>query len=216
MPGPEGDALLAALARTHNDIASDFEWMKAILGRDSAAAMLLYVDLFIEGVFGQGPHAASPWHIARTLAPYVHKFPQLRAEMIKRYEALGILPGRAMLEHLFGECGGEDELIAMVKKYAATGQTYDGRMDGAVRAVALRHEPVQDGSNSFYIHPASVAHIRKFLFGLLSGTSREAALAKSCLIAIDILRDEYGIAANDTRHPDVLSERPWPIEAGPS
>ena len=91
----------------------------------------------------------------------------------------------------------------MVKKYAATGQTYDGRMDGAVRAVALRHEPVQDGSNSFYIHPASVAHIRKFLFGLLSGTSREAALAKSCLIAIDILRDEYGIAANDTRHPDV-------------
>ena len=45
----------------------------------------------------------------------------------------------------------------MVKKYAATGQTYDGRMDRAVRAVALRHEPVQDGSNSFYIHPASVA-----------------------------------------------------------
>jgi hypothetical protein len=216
VPGLEGDALLAALARTHNDIASDFEWMKAILGRDSATAVLLYVDLFIEGVFGQGPHAAGPWHIGRTLAPYVQKFPQLKAEMKKRYEALGTLLGRAMLEHLFGECGGEDELIAMVKKYAASGQADDGRMDGAVRAVALRHEPVQDGSNSFYIHPASVAHIRKFLFGLVSGTPQEAALAKSCLIAIDILRDEYGIAANDTRHPDVLSERPWPFEAGSS
>jgi hypothetical protein len=51
------------------------------------------------------------------------------------------------------------------------------------------------------------------LFGLLGGTSQEAALAKSCLIAIDVLRDEFGIAANDTRHPDVLSEIPWPAEA---
>ena len=103
----------------------------------------------------------------------------------------------------------------MVKKYAATGQAYDGRMNRVVRAVALRHEPVREDSNSFYVHPASVAHIRKFLFGQLGGTPQEAALAKSCLIAIDVLRDEHGIAANDTRHPDVLSEIPWPPEAEP-
>lgn len=72
---------------------------------------------------------------------------------------------------------------------------------------------MQDGSNSYYVQPASVGHIRKFLFGLLGGTPQEAALAKSCLMAIDVLRDENGIAANDTRHPDVLSEIPWPPEA---
>jgi hypothetical protein len=33
-------------------------------------------------------------------------------------------------------------------------------------------------------------------------------------VAIDKLRDEYGIAANDARHPDVLSEKPWPPEVG--
>jgi hypothetical protein len=101
----------------------------------------------------------------------------------------------------------------MIRKYAATRRTYDGAMARAVRAVALWHEPVQEGSSSFYVHPASVGHIRKFLFALLGGTSQEAALATSCLIAIDVLRDEYGIAANDTRHPDVLSEIPWPPEA---
>ncbi len=58
----------------------------------------------------------------------------------------------------------------------------------------------------FHIHPASVAHIRKILFDLLAGTSQEAALATSCLTDIDVLRDEYGIAANDARHPDVMSE----------
>ena len=31
------------------------------------------------------------------------KFPQLKAELKKRYEAIGIGPGRAMLEHFFGE-----------------------------------------------------------------------------------------------------------------
>jgi hypothetical protein len=212
VPGAEGEALLVALARAHKDIARDFEWMKAFLGRDSATAVLLYVDLFTEGVFGQGPNAADAWHVGRELAPYAQKFPQLKAELKKRYEAVEAAPVRAMLEHCFGEVGSEDDLVAMAKKYVAAGQAYDGRMAGAVRAVALRREPVQDSSNSFYIHPASVAHIRKFLFDLLSGTPQQAALAKSCLIAIDLLRDEYGIAANDTRHPDVLSEIPWPSE----
>ena len=55
-------------------------------------------------------------------------------------------------------------------------------------------------------HPASAA--------TGCGLVPEAALAKSCLIAIDVLRDDYGIAANDSRHPDVLSEVPWPPEAG--
>jgi hypothetical protein len=102
----------------------------------------------------------------------------------------------------------------MLRLAAASCQPYDGRMAGAVRAVALREAPVSDGSNSFYIQPASVAQVRKFLFGLLGGSPQEAVLARSCLTAIDILRDEHGIAANDTRHPDVMSEIPWPPEAG--
>lgn len=213
VPGAEGEALLAALARAHKDIAGDFEWMRAILSRDSAAAVLLYVDLFIEGVFGRGPHAVEAWHVGRELAAYVQKFPQLKAELKKRYGG-GAAPAQAMFEHFFGESGDDDALMAMVTKYAATNRNYNGAMDRAVRAVALWHEPVRDGSNSFYIHPTSVAHIRKFLFGLLRGTPQETALAKSCLVAIDVLRDEHGIAVSDTRHPDVLSEIPWPLEAG--
>ncbi len=82
------------------------------------------------------------------------------------------------------------------------------------RGVSCTVVPASDGSGFFYIHPASVAQVRKFLFGLLGSSPQEAALAKGCLIAIDFLRDEYGIAANDTRHPDVMSEIPWPPEAG--
>lgn len=98
----------------------------------------------------------------------------------------------------------------MIAKYSANGQPYDSPMAAAVRAVALRHEPVEH--SSFYIHPASVKRIRKLLFRLLDGPAQEAALARRCLIAIDILRDEHGIAADDTRHPNVLSDAPWPPE----
>jgi hypothetical protein len=214
VPGAEGEALLAELARLHTDIARDFEWMKAILSRDSLTAVLLYVDLFNEGVFDVGPHGVSSWHVGRELSGYVKKFPQLNAELKKRYEAVDTGPARTMFEHFFGECGSDDALVAMVKKYAAVGQSYDGLMDRVVRAVALWHEPTQDGSGASYIHPASVAHVRKVLFGLIGGTAHEAELAKRCLVSIDVLRDENGIAANDARHPDALSEIPWPAEAG--
>lgn len=58
--------------------------------------------------------------------------------------------------------------------------------------------------------------MRKALFGMLDGSPAEAAIAKRCLESIDTLRDEYGIAADDARHPDVISERPWPSEANTS
>ena len=135
--------------------------------------------------------------------------------MKKRYEDLGILPGRAMLEHLFGECGGEDELIAMVRNMpqqakptmaAWTVLSYgrDAARADAGRLQFLLHSAGLGGAHT----KISVRPAQRYLAG---GSARE-----NCLIAIDILRDEYGVAANDTRHPDVLSERPWPIEAGPT
>jgi hypothetical protein len=89
-------------------------------------------------------------------------------------------------------------------------------MASVIEAVAVDKVPVAEGSNAYNIYPAPVGNLRKALFDLLSGSPTEAALAKNCLIAIDKLRDEYGIAANDTRHPDVMSERPWPPETAPS
>jgi hypothetical protein len=215
LPGDEGDALLAELARLHSDIANDYEWMKAILGRNSAAAVLLFIDLFTEGRFGRGHQGIDAWHAGRELGSHVATFPQLKPGLRQRYEESSGT-GRALLEHLFEEWGGEDDLIAMVKKYASAGQHYDGLMERVVHAVALRREPAPGRSGAFYIHPASVSRVRKILFGLLEGATQEATLAKSCLTAIDVLRDEYGIAANDTRHPDVQSAVPWPLEVAAS
>jgi hypothetical protein len=214
IPGPQGDALLASLARTHTDIVDDYGWTNAFLGRNTASSVLLYVDLCIESVFGQGPRATGTFHLGQRLAACVQNFPEIRPEIQKRYERAGPGNARAMLEHLLREAATEDDLIIMVKKYVAEGRAYDGGMAGAVRGAALRRVPVSEGSNSFYIQPVAIPRARKFLFGLLGGSSQEATLARNSLSAIDELRDDHGIAANDTRHPDVMSEIPWPPEAG--
>ena len=129
-------------------------------------------------------------------------------------EAVGSGPGRTMLEHFFGEAASGEDLLAMVKKYAGNDQVYDGQMARAVEAVAVDKVPIAEGSNSYSMYPAPVRDLRKALFDRLNGSPREAAIAKKCLEAIDRLRDEHGIAADDVRHPDVMSERPWPPEAG--
>jgi hypothetical protein len=121
--------------------------------------------------------------------------------------------GRALLEHLFGEIADGDDVIVMVKTYIATDRGYDGELARAVRGATLWHEPVPGGETSFYIRPASVAKLRKFLFGVTGGAAQESALAERCLVEIDQLRDEHGIAAGDPRHPDIRSGRPWPPEA---
>ncbi|WP_347265462.1 hypothetical protein [Nitrobacter sp.] len=213
MPGPNGEALLTKLAREHRDIATDFEWMKDFLRRNTASAALLYVDLFMEGTLGTERHGPDAWSIGRELAQYVTKFPELKVALRKRYETASG-KGRAILEHMFGEIGDEGDLMTMIGKYTAEGQPYDRRMDRVVYAVAVQEISLSEGSNSYNIHPASVGAVRKTLFGKLEANNSEAALAKRCLWAIDHLRDEHGIGANDPRHPDVMSGKPWPEESG--
>ena len=213
VPGAEGNALLERLVRAHKDISDDHAWMRTILSRGTAESVLLYVDLFIGRVLGTEPHGVGAWQAGRQLAAYVDKFPELKPELKKRYETIGNGPGRRMLESFFSEVASQDDLVAMVKKYAANNQGYDGEMARAIRAVAVDEVLIAEGSNAYNIYPAPVGELRKALFDLLSGSSTEAELARWCLIAIDELRDEYGIAADDKRHPDVMSGQPWPPEA---
>jgi hypothetical protein len=213
-PAPQGETLLGELIRAHKNIASERTWSRTILPRNTVAAALLCVDLVTEGVLGRGPNSVDRWHLGQELAPLVERYPELKRELQNRYRNMMDGAGRALLEHLFAEIGDEDDVIEMVKKYLTTRRGYDGQLAQALRDATLRHDPVPGAATAYYIRPASVAKLRRFLFKLTAGTPQEAALGVRCLMDIDHLRDEHGIAAGDPRHPDIRSGRPWPIEAG--
>ena len=217
VPGEEGEALLARLARTHKNISGEFEWMRAILRRNTPTAILLFLDLLREDVFGHGPDAIGAWHIGRDLARYVANFPELKPELKKRLaDAPRGSKARAVLEDLFSEIASEGEVLAMVDRYAAEDRSFDQHMRAAVYGLTIDRVPLAEGSNTYDLHPKSVKDVRYALFaGLAAAAPAQAALVKGCLRSIDELRDEYGIAANDPRHPDVQSGKPWPEEALP-
>lgn len=148
------------------------------------------------------------------MAPIVERHPDLKAELENRYRSMAAGPGRTLVEHLFGEIADGDDVIVIVKNYIATGRGFSGELARALRGATLWHEPVPGGGASYYVRPASVAKLRKFLLEVAGGTAQEAALAERCLVEIDELRDEHGIAAGDPRHPDIHSSSPWPREAG--
>ena len=214
LPSPDGERLLLALARQHSDIADDHHWMKAILGRNSIQAALMYLDGYEQGVFGRGPYGVDAWHLGRELVPYIRRFPELKAEFMRRFQAAERnSPAASVFEYLFREVADGNDLLALVHKYATEGRQFNGLMREAVRSATLEHEPISEGSGSYYIHPASLGQARKALFALLNGTPQQRALASACLVEIDSLRDEYGIAVGDPRHPDISSAKPWPLEA---
>lgn len=214
VPGAQADALLAELVRTHTDIADDHTWIRAILGRDTVSATLLLLDLVAEGVLGRGPHAVNGWYLTQQVAPLAKKHAELKTELDNRYRLVGPGPARALLEGILGEIGGSDNAVAMVSNYAANERRIDGGLARALRGATIWQDPVRGSQNIYYERPASVAKLRKFLFDMTDGTDQKAALAARCLVVIDALRDEHGIAAGDPRHPDIRSGRPWPPEAG--
>lgn len=70
--------------------------------------------------------------------------------------------------------------------------------------------PSETWQNAFELVPEPAAHLRKALFNR-TALPASAALAKACLIRIDELRDDYGLADGEPRHPDLASGRPWPV-----
>jgi hypothetical protein len=214
VPGPDGEALLYEFVRVHSGIASDYTWTRAILSRDTVSSVLMCIELVTEGIIGRSRSVGDSWHLARQIAPLVKRYPDLEVELRKRYGSIVEGPGQQLVERLFSEMGDSEDVIVMVETYIASGRPFDGQLAHALRGATISHEPVDGSENSFYVRPASVAKLRKFLFGLTAGKGNEVALARQCLVGVDDLRDEHGMAAGDPRHPDIGSDRPWPAEAG--
>lgn len=120
-------------------------------------------------------------------------------------------PARFVIGSAIGELGGEQELLTLVRGYAAEGRPFDGTLNSVVEGLALGKQPSDHWRGAYELYPVDVAPLRKQLFGLLDGVT--AQLAEACLTAIDELRDEHGRVESEPRHPDIASGRPWPLSA---
>jgi hypothetical protein len=202
---------LAEMLRRFPGLMSQHEWAQAFLSRGTVTVVVMLIGFVMEGQLGTGPGSVEMWWLAREIAALAKRHPELKADVLRLYETASPGPGQRLLEQTLQEAAGSDGVLALVRGYARSGKHFDGSMHRALQHTAMDERPVSESSNAYNLHPISIALLRRELLAMLDdGNARIEALAEECLANIDYLRDYYGPAELEPRHPDIASGRPWP------
>jgi hypothetical protein len=102
----------------------------------------------------------------------------------------------------------------MIDLYVADGKPFDGTMGQVVRKLALAEQAHEDWRGAYELVPEQLNGLRTQLFAMTAADSPAAHLASACLNTIGAIRDEYGAPKDECRHPDIASDRPWPLPVG--
>ena|ERR1035438_519134 len=116
-----------------------------------------------------------------------------------------------MLKDAIAETADEAGILILVRKHATQGKPFCGNSERAIRHAAVGERPSPDWVGASELFGIAVTGLRKALFAMIEGDTPAGRLAKECLAAIDEMRDEYGPAGSEPRHPDIGSGRPWPV-----
>jgi hypothetical protein len=206
------DGQLADFLRRFRWLASEHEWANAFLSRKTESSALMLIQLVNEGLLASGRNSVNQRWLSQHLAPLAEKYLPLKMEIFTLFDGQAG-PSQQLLERTIQEIGGADSVMTLLRGYARAGKPFDGSLYWALKHTAVERHRIGE-SNSYNLHPVSIAPLRRELFALMHGNDPQiAALARECLISIDDIRDQYGAAESEPRHPDVASGKSWPREA---
>jgi hypothetical protein len=209
-PGEAAGRTLGELARRFPELAGEYEWIKTFTGRRTVAAIGTLLDHLAEPGWPDRHSGMHLWSVAQEIAVLAADLAGLQDELLRRFGA-ATGAARQVIEQALAKLGGPACVMALARDHAAHNRPFNGLLSEAIRETALAQEPATEWAGAFELRPIAVMELRRELFAMLGGTSAEAAVADACLTAIDELRDEYGPAALEPRHPDIETGRPWPV-----
>ena len=163
-----------------------------------------------EGAFAQMA-GGDVWWLSRKLADAMQADENLRMEVYRQYEQVPDGPGSGILEFAIAEAADEEGVLLLVRKHATQGKSFSGDLQRAIEHAAVGKRPSAEWAGASETFTAAVPKLRKALFAMSGADTAQGRLAKECLIAIDEIRDAYGPAESEPRHPDIDSGRPWPV-----
>jgi len=209
-PFPAAEQVLVNLARRDPDLLSDHGWMTAVGKRGTETMGQLLLDLLgdISGTLDNRLRL----DIHRQLAVLLERHSGLRTAVHARYRASASGPLRNILEMTIAEDASEDGILVLLEVSASEGRPLRSTaLPSALHNILVgeRSSSTFRGMKEMYGLPAG--DLRRKLFDVvLRGNATEASLATACLDEIDEIRDRYGSADSDRRHPDITSGKPWP------
>lgn len=212
-PDPEAERVLEELARHDPRLLGEYEWMNAILRRGTESACIMLFDLACDPKGTGRKIKIDGWTLSNKLAEFINAHPDIRAELVRRYNDPKQLAGHTLIEEVLAKSPDDSVVLAMVRSYAAKKRPFDERLRSAIEDVALVQRPVSDWPGAYKHYSVAIPVLRAKLFSLAGKDGEESRLAMACLTAIDEARDEYGNAYSEPRHPDITAGLPWPLGA---
>lgn len=210
-PSPDAEDVLRILPRKNAAFLGEYDWINALERRSTTVAARTLVEFICEGAFATKPGGIDGWTLYRKIAAAIRMDNAFRAEVYERYEREGCSGGSAILEQAIAEAADEAGVLLLIENHARHGRPFSGLLHSAIHHVCVGERPSEDWVGAVVSFSIDVSGLRKTLFGMTGEGTAEAKLATECLKVIDDLRDEYGAAESEPRHPDIATGRPWPI-----
>ena len=199
---------LFAIADLEPKILRERSWYTTAVALRSESAALRLVALTAAEQAKGSKSSVGSWRWAQDLGELIKAFPRVRSDIYALLANAEPTAGARQLAAAVSNALDADGLfliIALERRWNIPLLSYHD-----IRDVVTEQVPAPGWSNAYSIVPIPVADLRRRLLADTSdGSSKD--LAARALNAIDEIRDEYGRAMDEPRHPNFLSDRPWPI-----
>ena len=138
----------------------------------------------------------------------MREHPELRVKVYQRLENGLSGAGLALLARAVAEAPDNDGLLLLVKlEMAHNSSLVSWRM---IETVVTDRRPSENWKGAHEVVPVPAVDVRQKLLALTTDGG-PADVAARCLSQIDKIRDQFGTADAEPRHPDLASGRSWPI-----
>lgn len=211
-PSSEAEDVLKTLARKDPAFLREHDWIGALELRGLMIVARALLQFISEGAFSNAS-GGDIWWLSRKLARAMQGDGTFRADVYRQYERVATGVESEMLEAAIAEAADETGVLILIRKYAREGKLFSGNLQRAIQHSAVGERPSPDWAGASEFFGIAVTTLRKALFAMIGSNTPEGRLAQECLTAIDEIRDEYGPAKSEPRHPDIASGCPWPVAA---
>ena len=206
------EQVLLGLAQQDGRFLEDHDWFAALEKRGTLSSLRILLDLICQDAAKDGRGAPDTWTFGRRLAAGIQSHSEFRADVYAKLVP-GISPhAKAILEYAVSKVPDEAGVMLLVDSHASDGRAFSEVLRSAIEHLVVEQRPSSDWVGAYEQISTPAPSLRKRLFEMARiSIGNEARLASACLVHIDELRDRYGVASGEPRHPDIESGAPWPM-----
>lgn len=209
--GPNAIALLDGLASQSPELVEAHEWLTAFERIGTAEAVDYLVSMISDAE--RAPRLRREFFtVKKVLGALLRRHPSRIARLVEiACERQGA--ARAMIAELIDEALDEEGIMAFLQIVKGRSDPLIPGLVQAVRNLSLDKRPSEFIHGGYEQEPANLASLRRRLFEKTGVDGECSTAAALLLVTIDRQRDTYGQPPEEPRHPDLASNRPWPISA---